>query len=49
MALKTMWNTKSETWVRVPEHWIDHPIFGADLAPEKPGAATSRPTKKKEN
>ena len=46
MALKTVWNVKEGRWVNVPEHWIDHPVFGADLASEKPGAEKPRATKK---
>ena len=46
MALKTVWNVKEGRWVNVPEHWIGHPVFGADLASEKPGVENPRPTKK---
>ena len=46
MALKTVWNKKSERWVNVPEHWIEHPVFGADLALTKTAAEKPRPTKK---
>lgn len=41
MALKTVWNVKEGRWVNVPEHWIGHPVFGADLASEKPEADES--------
>ena len=41
MALKTVWNVKEGRWVNVPEHWIGHPVFGADLASEKPEADAS--------
>lgn len=51
MALVRAWNTRSGEWQSIPDHWIGHPVLGADFSPTKPSDVdapeeTTKPTRK---